>query len=96
MSLTYTKQETPAISKLIDKTKKSKFVYISQEDNGPDELQSDETATFFLLPYLLKNQRDALFISAPSGSGISVFAGQLQKHKGFQNQPVCLFTSIFE
>ena len=103
MSLTFSKQETPPIAKCVyphDKKKKSKLVYISEDDNGPNEMVAESDSSFFPLPYILNNQRDALFISAPSGSGKSVFAGQyiqeLQKHKEFKNLPVYLFTSNFE
>jgi hypothetical protein len=96
-------KEYPPIAKLIDtKNPKAveKLVYIYDGENGLDD---DEIMTaplghkFVPLPFVEKNQRDALFVSAPSGSGKSVFSAnylkEMRKLKEFKKKPIYLFTN---
>jgi hypothetical protein len=103
MKLTLTKtEEFPPIAKLVDtKNPKAveKLVYISSEDgNDEDEIMKAEASHKFVpLPFVEKNQRDALFISAPSGAGKSRFSAEyilnMRKLKQFKKAPVILFSA---
>jgi hypothetical protein len=96
-------KEYPPIAKLVD-TKNPKaleklvYIYDNEDENDDDEIMKAEAGFKFQpLPFIQENQRDALFVSAPSGAGKSRFSAEylkeMRKLKGFKKKPIYLFTN---
>lgn len=102
MSLTFIKQNTPPIARIdipANKQLHNKLVYVNEDMDVTDNVEEMnlDQGQFIPLPQIKDNQRESLFISAPSGSGKSVFVSkyiqEMQKKDTHRKKSVFLFSA---
>lgn len=101
MSLTRTKPTSTSQPIAIEcfKNKNPQLVYVDQDyDQDEKDIVREltTTGTFYMLPYIEKNQTQRLFVSGMSGSGKSMFIRSyidtLRSMKGYKRNKVWMFT----